>query len=291
MDDSGGCAADRAEYERRGLLIGATWSVSGGAGGPEAVTRVNGWVLAPSAERLEIEYEDGARHEIRLVWVSEPIDAGFFYHSIPAARRAPGRRAVAVVAGDGEGDVVARERFHYSPWRWELDPETGAPDVALVEQKRALTRIVTERGMEIVLWVAPSRWRSTCFWLTNDGRPGQAAGCPPRDVQLPPRTVGPGLLAGDRRVLVFGHVSRDIAALELRYDDGDVERVEAVENFVLHEIPSKHYDRGHRLRLMLGIDENGDEVARKRFPGESSEYGVYPCDEPVDLGAGVHGCP
>lgn len=110
--DSGGCAADRAEYERRGILVGVTWAAAGG-GGREAVTHVNGWVLDPSAERLEVEYEGGDRDEVRLVWVSEPIDAGFFYHSIPAGRRDPGRRAVAVVALDADGGVVHREEFVY----------------------------------------------------------------------------------------------------------------------------------------------------------------------------------
>jgi hypothetical protein len=289
-EDSGGCAADRAEYERKRVVVGATWAVDGNDG-PEAVTRVGGWVLAPSAERLEVEYEDGGRDEVRLIWVSEPIDAGFFYHAVPAEHRRLGRRVVAVLALDADGGVLDRERYVYSRWRWETDAETGAPDVALLAQKRALIRIVTERGVEIILWIAPSKWGSTCYWLTNDGRPGQAAGCPPRDIPLPPKTIGPGTLSGGPGVLLFGPVSPDIASLELRYDDGEVERVDAVEGFVLHEIPSKHYERGHRLRVLVGLDAHGDEVARRRRPGGASEFGVYPCDEPVDLGADVRGCP
>ena len=52
-------------------------------------------------------------------------------------------------------------------------------------------------------------------------------------------------------VLLAGQVREDVATYELRYEDGAVERLHPVEGYILHEIPSSHYVRGHRLELVI----------------------------------------
>lgn len=102
--DSGGCWADRAEYVRKGILIGATYG-----GSPTTTTRLTGAVIAPGTYSVDVIYEDGDRDTVNLVWVSEPINAGFFAHRVPADKRLPGHRVTALVARDREGREIARE--------------------------------------------------------------------------------------------------------------------------------------------------------------------------------------
>jgi hypothetical protein len=67
----------------------------------------------PSARALVIEYEDGSSQRIPFVWVSKPIDAGFFLFAPSAAHERAGARVSAVIALDAAGRVVAREPATY----------------------------------------------------------------------------------------------------------------------------------------------------------------------------------
>jgi hypothetical protein len=62
-----------------------------------------GAVKAADATRVEIELDDGTSVDTELVWVSEPIDAGFFVTELPF-----GREAIAFVARDHHGNELAR---------------------------------------------------------------------------------------------------------------------------------------------------------------------------------------
>jgi hypothetical protein len=98
----GGCG------DRRHVGVSAAWGLGQHGGGPLFVQRVAGTVTAPSAQTLWVEYADGATQQIPFVWVSKPIDAGFFHFAIPAAHRTGGGRAVSVIARDAKGRVVGR---------------------------------------------------------------------------------------------------------------------------------------------------------------------------------------
>lgn len=118
----GGCTRERVpppqplglSPDLNSFLIGATFEQDRSSG---ATTRIAGRLLAPDAERLEIEYEDGKTAEIPFVWVSPPIDAGFFLFEIPAAHRRVGHRARAVTVTDSDGDLLA----------WATVPTIGVP--------------------------------------------------------------------------------------------------------------------------------------------------------------------
>ena len=108
---SGGCIADRElprvptrPGELNPLLLGATWGGNG-----SAVTQVDGALLAPETDRLTLEYVDGSESDIPVVWVSAPIDAGFYRYWIPPEHREPGHEAGALVARDHDGTVLARQ--------------------------------------------------------------------------------------------------------------------------------------------------------------------------------------
>jgi hypothetical protein len=111
----GGCMADRAVPQHRESqgevdpqLLGLTWGRNGNTG---VLTMVAGQLPTPEIDRVTLEYADGSETDIPIVWVSPPIDAGFYIYWIPAEHREPERHLTAVVARDHDGDVLARKTF------------------------------------------------------------------------------------------------------------------------------------------------------------------------------------
>ena len=69
---------------------------------------VSGLVFAKDAASLSVEYQDGSSEQIPFVYVSKPIDAGFFLHGF--------RQGVAAVSvRDSRGKLIARWTSDYSP--------------------------------------------------------------------------------------------------------------------------------------------------------------------------------
>lgn len=68
---------------------------------------IAGVVLSPQARSVTIEFADGTALSTPLIWVSAPINAGFFSTSLVAlsAERGP---ATGVVASDEAGNIVSR---------------------------------------------------------------------------------------------------------------------------------------------------------------------------------------
>jgi hypothetical protein len=275
---TGSCRRDPAD----GPSLGVTYTSS-----PDGVVEWVGGTIVDPIERLVAEYADGVRQDIPVVWVSPPIDAGFYLAWIPATHRQAGHHLAALVGEDGDGDVVIRQAFRLTP-PGDIQRRGRLPDgelvilpaKALVDQARLLIEFTAENGKRQWLWVMPSTDGGYCF-ASN-----RWSGCSPEDVTLPPVVTG---IAGGQTVLLQGQVRSDVAVIELRYQDGDVERIEPVQGFVLHEIPSRHYAPGSRLELEIAYDRDGRELGRHAMPADSR--GVYPCDEPVDQGHGLLMCP
>jgi hypothetical protein len=104
----GGCDTHRRQP------LSAAWSMLQHRGGPLLVREVGGEVIAPDARTLTVEYADGTTSPIPFIWVTKPIDAGFFLYAVPASHQHGTARAAAVVARDGHGKVIARERMIYA---------------------------------------------------------------------------------------------------------------------------------------------------------------------------------
>lgn len=77
-------------------------------GVPEWIT---GDAIAPRVADVVIRFSDGSAVHPRIVWVSAPIDAGFFAYDVPAAGQAARRHVTAVEAYDGQGRLVERQTF------------------------------------------------------------------------------------------------------------------------------------------------------------------------------------
>jgi len=102
----GGCITKR---EQR-LLVGA--SLMQRRGGPLLLREVSGEVLAPAARSVAIEYADGTTKQLSFLWVTKPIDAGFFAFMVPAAHQTKAQPR-AVTIRDAHGKLLAREPLLY----------------------------------------------------------------------------------------------------------------------------------------------------------------------------------
>ncbi len=249
-------------------------------GGP---VLVSGSVQLLDAATIELRYEKGDSDRERLIWVSPPIDAGFFVFDV-GSDHWNGNRPRELALLDAAGGVLRREPVHFV-----LPPamrQDGTPADALLDEARKLISVDTHTGVEAALWVAPTADGRTCHWLRY-GPGGFGGGC--SEKQLPQR-FGLGRSQGKNVVLLWGGPLRqDIREVEIRYEDGERADVKAIEGMVLYEIPAAHFPRGHRPLLLVARDAEGRDIAQQTIP--TKDPGSYPCKTPVPIGAGVKACP
>jgi hypothetical protein len=242
---------------------------------------ISGHFLDPEIRRLELEYEDGASVDVPFVWVTEPIDAGFFAVDVPPEHEAAGHRAVALRAFDDDGDVVARQRFPFDDPSWQTAPD-GLPRIADRSQKRTLFDLRDHKGNPWTLVVAPAPEEKLC-WAYNFG-----GGCfSPR---FPRRNEELGLKGGGV-VSACCAVGDDVVTVVLRYEDGTRTEHEPVDGFLLALVPPEQYPPGHRLERIVMLDAEGREVASRAI--DPTRRAVYPCakEDELDLGHGITTCP
>ena len=263
----------RAHPEQRAL--GVTWLES--AKGP---TLVSGHVLDPAIEKLELRYEDGREAEIPIVWVSPPIDAGFYVYEVAPETLGEGHRAQFLVALDGDGDEVVRHEFRYQDPRWESGAD-GLPQIADRTQKRTLFDFRAESGARWTLVTAPAPGDKLCYAYNGGG------GCnSPKFPNSRPLSAQGGAV-----VSVCCTVSAATETVELVYEDGDRTVLRPVDGFLLATIPSAHYALGRRVEAIVEHGRAGEVVARHDVP--TRHRGIYPCadEDEIDLGFGTTICP
>ena len=256
--------------------LGVTWQER--AVGP---TLMAGHVLDPSVERLELRYEDGRRAEIPIVWVSAPIDAGFYSFEVAPETLREGRRAQVLIALDRDGEERARHEFRYTDPRWESGAD-GLPRIADRSQVRTLFEFRASNGVEWSLKVAPAPGDKLCYAYNGGG------GC--RSPKFPGTLLNLGVQGGGSTVVVCCESGAQTASVELLFADGDRVRLDTVEGFLLYEIPPEHYPVGHRLVELVGFDATGRELERRAV---EPSRGVYPCaeEDEIELGFDVSICP
>jgi hypothetical protein len=251
---------------------------------------VSGSVRAGETDTVEARFADGTSASIPVTWVSAPIDAGFLLYLVPAAHQTRARAVTTVVALDAEGNVIGSQDF---PLTDPLDEEVvqTLPDGtteslsrrAEVATARKIISFKATNGSDVWLWTMERQGGGVCY-VYNQG-----SGCtPPAAVESGPAFAG-GLTIGTKRVLFDARAKPEVAAIELRYQSGDSERLTPVEGFVLHEVTPRHYEPGTRLVAAVGLDSSGREIFKQSF--QPLQTGVYPCDHPIDRGYGVKTCP
>jgi hypothetical protein len=102
-----GCDRDRSLPFAPGLVIPGPISASGEILEPPVV--FEGHTLIQGAATVEVRFEDGENASTPVVWVSQPIDAGFFVYELPPSHWTSGHRPVALVLEDADGNELARD--------------------------------------------------------------------------------------------------------------------------------------------------------------------------------------
>jgi hypothetical protein len=110
----GGCRQDRklpagaptgGSDEVNPFAIGLMGAMS--SRGP---TILGGDLLLPAGTLLSVEFADGSSAEVPVVFVSPPIDAGFFLYPVPAEHVRLGHEARYLIARDADGRLLAKAR-------------------------------------------------------------------------------------------------------------------------------------------------------------------------------------
>jgi hypothetical protein len=112
----GGCSTARAPRP-----LSTTWSFSQRRGGPAEIRAVAGEVHSPRVRSLRLDYADGTTQELSFIWVSKPIDAGFFLQHLTTSHGS----VKAIVALDAAGRVVDSDTSVVGPVR--VPPHAGTP--------------------------------------------------------------------------------------------------------------------------------------------------------------------
>jgi hypothetical protein len=275
----GGCRADRhAAYARR-LDVGGNQNVLAGS------------FFQESGSRLDLEYADGATDEIPFVWVTAPIEAGFYLFRVPDAHRVDGHRPTSIRLLDDDGKVIAEEPIPFAQdERPDFDtrslpgyPRLSVPAEALWDQREQLFDLRADDMAHLGLWVAPERGGGTCFWSN------QAMGCTHGPNRLPEGVEGLGFSGGGTHVALCCTVGPEVARVEARFADGDRAELTPKRSYLLWPIPSRHYPVGTRIVELVGFDAEGNQISSRKMP--SDQRGLYPCAKPKDYGYGYTICP
>lgn len=261
--------------------VGATWE-AGPVLTPVGVpprraahqfTRILGHADADYADRVELHFQDGDIVRPHVIWVSAPINAGFFAYEPPPAKRRPGHALEKIIALDQDDDVVAQET---SPALAKAP--TWPPPEAITSQKRAAAEVDTLSGKATV-WVAPTRTEGRCAWLEVEGHAIGFMPCKAKGVWDEGFAVR---LAPTRdTVLVAGVINQPITTVTVRFADGDKAEIAPTDGFVLYEISAAHLLTGHQLTRLIGTDNTGTAHAMLRFPPDLSAQA--PCHGPLRL--------
>jgi hypothetical protein len=75
-------------------------------------TWIGGYVNASDAQDVVIKFSDGTIVHPQIVWVSKPIDAGFFTYDVPMRYRTEANHLVTVAALTAAGDTVKEQPVH-----------------------------------------------------------------------------------------------------------------------------------------------------------------------------------
>jgi hypothetical protein len=240
-------------------------------------TVLAGFVYDKHIANLEVRFKHAATVTVPLLWVSPPIDAGFFFYDITRAQQRQGGGPVAVVALDEHGKELARVARIFRPQPAWADPRK----VADLSKKHVILR-----SGDASITIAPSRTGGNCFWL-REGYGPIGTGCAPPRYQTVP--MAGGLNHGTAFTVFSAQVKPAVAQVELRFQDSTKIVLHPVEGFVLYTLPKSSWPRGHRLTAAVAYSAAGKRLAEQTF--DPKQFGTYPCTKPVPIGAGQTSCP
>ena len=134
--DTGGCMGNGGPAPP---MVSLTLGSRGMPGQPSELTRISGTIHSAKVHLLTVEYADGDREVLQFVYVSAPVDAGFFFYKVPPERRGQAAAPVAVVAQDADGKIIHREPVDFRPLRSRLPATPPVPRTLPVLPRKRLS--------------------------------------------------------------------------------------------------------------------------------------------------------
>jgi hypothetical protein len=194
------------------------------------------------------------RVEMRVAgrWVGVPLQGRWFLVE-PAAEPSE-------VAGyDARGRRAERQSFAGADAT--APPHPVGPRRTVLEIRTRCTR------RPIRAEVARASDGGVCETLVTPG--GTSAGCRGRAIRRRQIGVSPLQIGAAPKgmLLLFERVGRDIARLELRFEDGRTERLPLARGLSVYQVAREDVRRGRRPSELVGRDRAGRLVATKRLPG------------------------
>jgi len=212
----GGCLRTSSSF-----LPPLTTTITGGGGSPgstPSITSIGGTVLSDETATVTIEFADGSSVDVPFIYVSTPIDAGFFAYDVPKEHQTA-NFPVAVVSRDQHGDEIWSEPIpppqpNFDPIPPKRLPRNPLPAKAPVELTAPVRRAEANGGVVTVGHNGAAEFDLThlddsrvrllkkvnlgygCFaLLMRDGKPyarGYNSSAPLRKhAGIPNRSVGP----------------------------------------------------------------------------------------------------
>jgi hypothetical protein len=123
--EGGGGQCDTA----RALKFWPTFSIGGDFSHQGVIENgpvlIDGSTTLDDAASVDVRFEDGSSVTIPVVWVSAPIDAGFFGYDVPAAHLRVGARPTLLILRDADGNELRRDSSAFEVPAFRRGPSTG----------------------------------------------------------------------------------------------------------------------------------------------------------------------
>jgi hypothetical protein len=208
---------------------------------------VEGFARAGWVDAVEIRLDDGSTIRPQLIWISPPIDAGFYYYDAPEGR------AVEAVLGLKKGEVVIAEQ---APLPRPLPQPHPYADLS---KRQQLAEVETSEGLA-ALWSAPTKAGLRCTWLEFRGEEVAAlsSSCIPRGYENRAGLSYAVYALGEDRILAGMCGYRATAFI---HRDGSIRTVDCTDGVVLAKLT-----RADAAGWIAAVDENGRLLERSRSP-------------------------
>ena len=216
---AGGCDA------RGAIPLAVTWMSPGGfkvGTSPPEFSSVEGHIHSPWADGVQIRLSDGSTVEPDMIWVSAPIDAGFFYYDAP-----DGASIKTVVATKDGQDVDADDTGA------GLGAEPVPSPYTLLDEKKPAATLDTSAG-RATIWVAPTKTDKVCRWLQLGGERRPLTPCLPAVFGLQGLPVNYTEIDGVR--LLYGAAGPHYGSIDVTFPDGHRVEVRPQDGYFLREI-------------------------------------------------------
>jgi hypothetical protein len=243
---------------------------------------VVGWVRLGATRALEARFADATTATIPVTWVSAPINAGFVAYLVPRSHRDRAHALRSVVALDADGRVIGRVSAPPTPpkpppWVPHRLPDGTLhlfPPGAEVAKARKIISFSETNGSRVYLWLVPLAHGGHCFISNGAHGLGQPPSICATGLLSPiePTSSSPphsnSVFVGglESQLLIFLGVAKPaVATVELRYQNGERERLTPIDGFVLHQLGPAHWKRGTRLVAAVALNRNGKALSTERF--------------------------